>query len=305
MKRKIFAAALAAALLLALLWGCAAVQEEQTGLVLWFAGDTSDWNSKTTAVVSTPYRGESADVESLVAALISGPPADRGMYSPIPEGTRLLGWRLEGGSLWVDFSYHYGRLTGYDLTLADYCIALTLCQLPEVEQVAITANGSASGYRRYQLLAPDQVIFSGAEEEPVEVTVALYFPRAVGRGLGFEKRTFLLTEDESLPERVARALVAGPESRTLSAAVPDGTGLLGIRLEDGVCYIDLSETFVSDMPGDGETQANVIYSIVNTLGNLDGVDAVCILSEGQILERYGYVVLTGPLEPDFGLGRDD
>ena len=304
MKRKILAAALAAALLLALLWGCAAA-EEQTGLALWFAGNTTDWNNKTTAVVSTPYRGESADVESLLAALLSGPPDDRGMYSPIPEGTRLLGWRLEGGSLWVDLSYHYGHLTGFDLTLADYTIALTLCQLPEVEQVAITANGSASGYRRYQLLAPDQVIFSGAEEEPVEVTAALYFPRAVGRGLGFETRTFLLTEDESLPERVARALVAGPDSRTLSAAVPDGTALLGIRLEDGVCYIDLSETFVSDMPENGEAQANVIYSIINTLGNLDGVDAVCILAEGQILEQYGYVVLTGPLEPDFSLGRDD
>lgn len=298
-----WAAALAAAFAAAALAGCSA-SNEGSGTVLWFAGDTAEWNSATTAVVPAPYRGKTDSVDSLMAALLAGPPANQEMYSPIPEGTRLLGWQLEDGLLWLDLSEHYARLTGFELTLADYCIALTLSQVEGVERVSITSSGASLSYRQYGELARSQVIFSGVEEEPVEVTAALYFPRAAGRGLGFETRAFLLMENETLEERVAQALAEGPESRTLSAALPEGAALLGVRMEDGVCYADFSEGFVSGAPADEEQQANVVYSVVNTLGNLPGVAAVRILVEGEVLERYGALPLPAPIEPDFGLSKD-
>lgn len=301
MKR--LAAVLAAALAAAFLAGCSA-SDAAGGTVLWFAGDTAEWNSTTTAVVPAPYRGEVDSVDGLMEALLAGPPANQEMYSPIPEGTRLLGWQLEDGLLWVDLSDQYARLTGFELTLADYCIALTLSQVEGVERVSITSSGANLSYRQYGELERSQVIFSGVEEEPVEVTAALYFPRAAGRGLGFETRVFLLMENETLEERVAQALADGPESRSLSAALPEGAALLGVRMEDGICYADFSAAFVSAAPEDEERQANVIYSVVNTLGNLPGVEAVRILVEGEALDYYGALSLPAPMVPDFGLSKD-
>lgn len=306
MKKRMIALSLTLLLGL-LLWSCAVQpNQEEEGLMLWFAGDTGDWSSDTRAVDSVPYQGGEPTVDGLMAALLAGPDKDSGLVSPFPAGVRLLGWQLDrDGLLWVDLSESYGSLTGIDLTLADYCIALTLGQLDGVERVSVTVSGRRLGYRYRQELSGDQVIFSGAEEKPVEKSVPLYFPRAAGRGLGIETRVFQLTEDDVLAEIVTRGLLAGPEDGTLAAVVPEGTELRSVRLEDGVCAVDFSGTFLSGMPEDETGQALVVYSIVNTLGNLDSVESVRLRVEGESLTRYGGILLPDPLEPDFGLVDSD
>lgn len=75
-----------------------------------------------------------------------------------------------------------GSLTGIGLTLADYCLTFTLCQLEEVERVNITVSGRTISYRYRQELDPSQAVLSGVEETPVEVSAVLYFPRPAAAG---------------------------------------------------------------------------------------------------------------------------
>lgn len=289
-------------LALCLLWSCAAPQgEEEEGPVLWFSGDTSQWTDTTVAVDTVPYAGDMT-IPALMDGLLSGPSAESGLISTIPPGTRLLDWRLDhSGLLRLELSEEYGELTGVDLTLADYCITLTLEQIPEVEQVIITAGGDLSDRRHSQSLTADQVILTGAEEQPVEVPVALYFPRSGGRGLGLEERTFLVTEGDVLVEIVTRALLEGPTSAGLTSLIPEETTLISARLEDGVCYVDVSSELVELMPEGEDAQTLVLYSLADTLGNLDSVESVVLRVEGETLTRYGAVEFGGVLEPDFGM----
>lgn len=71
---------------------------------------------------------------------------------------------------------------GIGLTLADYCLTFTLCQLEEVERVSITVSGRTISYRYRQELDPSQAVLSGVEETPVEVSAVLYFPRPAAAG---------------------------------------------------------------------------------------------------------------------------
>lgn len=288
------------------LWGCADGQDrEANGPVLWFAGDIgdeADWSSDTKAVDWVPYQGDELSVDGLMSALLAGPDRDSGLASPFPEGTRLLGWYLaQDGLLWVDLSNEYGGLEDIGLTLADYCITLTLSQLEGVEQVSVTVNGRLLSSRYRQELSGEQAIFSGVEEEPVEVSATLYFPRSGGRGLGVERRVLQLTEDDVLAEIVTQALIDGPESGDLSPFLPEGTELRGLRMEDGVCLVDFSQALVTGMPEDEEHQILLVYAIVNSLGNLNSVESVRLMVEGEPLTEYGVVTLPGALEPDFGL----
>ena len=298
-------ALLAAALALTLA-GCAPAQVEQPEYALWFASDLSDWEtSPQTALSAVPYGG-SLTVDALVDALLAGPEEDTGLRSPFPANTRLLGWQLdEDGLLWVDLSESYGRLTGIGLTVADYCLTLTLGQLEEVERVRITVSGRTVSYRYWQELSPEQALLSGAEEQPVEVSAVLYFPRSGGRGLGFESRTFQLTEEDVLVDVVARALLGGPEDSDLTRAIPDSVQLYSASLEDGVCVLNFSQALLDDMPDQADQQTLLIYSVVNTMGNLDSVDSVLFQVEGETLSAYGSVDLSAPLEPDFGLVGND
>lgn len=282
---------------------CEADQEETDGPVLWFAGDVSNWNEASGAVESTPYTGE-LEVEPLLAALLAGPGRESGLKSPFPAGTALLDWSLSDGLLSLDLSEPYGTLEGLDLTLADYCLTLTLTQIERVERLAVTVEGKPLKGCYWDQMDASQALLSGAEERPVEVSADLYFPRAAGRGLGVESRTFQIAEGDVLAEQVMLALLNGPEDQELSTAIPEGTDLRSMRLEDGVCYVDLSQELLDGLPQSEELQTLLIYSIVDTLGNLTTVDSVCLQVEGETLSRLGEVELPPALEPDFGLADD-
>ena len=84
-------------------------------------------------------------VRALMEALLAGPD-EPSLSSPIPEGTALKSLKVSGRRAQIDLSAQYARLTGIDLSLADYCITLTLTQLPDVARVRITVAGSDLDY---------------------------------------------------------------------------------------------------------------------------------------------------------------
>lgn len=295
MRRRLPCLLAALALALGLLAGCQAEEPEESGFRLWGAGDLTEWSADSTALGSWGYDGAET-VPAVMAALLAGPPADSGLISAIPQGVTLLDWSLEDGVLLVDLSRPYGDLVGVDLTLADYCVTLTLTQLAGVEGVRITVNGSEISYRDRQVFYPSDIVLSGAEEEPIEVSAALYFRRADSGELGFELRVFRLTESEDPALAVLLALLAGPEDEGLSPLLPEGLEVNNLRVDDGVCSVDLSAALLDSVPEDPEEQRLVLTSLVNTLCSLDTVTAVQLLVDGEALERYGTIDTSRPLE---------
>ena len=288
-KRGIFLAAV----LLALLAACTPAPEtDGDGLRLWFAmpGDRQS-REVSAALGSAPYTGKSS-VPDLLEALLAGPPQDGELVSLIPAGTELVSWSVEARTARVGLSGEYALLSGIDRTIADYCITLTLSQLPGVDRVQLfTGNGDS------RVLRTGDVIFSGAEEEPVDVPAFLYFRRAGSASLAFELRVFRLTEDETPARAVLEALIAGPGDKGLVGLLPPELTVRAIWVDDGICYADLSNALLSAMPYSPEEQELVISSIVDTLCSLDTVDQVQLLVEGEPLTAYGALDLSGLLLP--------
>ena len=279
------AALLLAALLLALASGCAgAAQEEEQGLKLWFPTDPGQ-DLLAAALDSCPYQGEDHSIPALLSALLAGPPPDAAALIPAaPGGTRVLSWSVDNRVAHVELSAAYAELVGIDLTLADYCITLTLTQLPGVDGVRVTSNGGGQSYRDRQALYPGDVLFSGAEEVPVEVTAALYFRREGGDSLGYELRKFRLTEGKVPAKAVLTALIAGPEDAGLLPLLPPQLTVRSAWVDEGVCTADLSAHLL-EIPEGERTLA--MESIAETLRSLDTVDQVQILIEGEPADGFG------------------
>ena len=150
------------------------------------------------------------------------------------------------------------------------------------------------------MLRTGDVIFSGAEEEPVDVPVSLYFLRAGSAALEFEVRVFRLTEDETPARAVLEALIAGPQDEGLMALLPRDLTVRYAWVDDGVCCADLSDALLAALPDSRPEQELVISSIVETLCSMDKVDQVQLLVEGEPLTAYGELELSGPLLPASG-----
>lgn len=130
---------------------------------VWFlAGE----NGTEGAALTPEFRSlpqEKAEGEALLELLLIGP-EESGLSSPFPQGTTLKSLHLDGDLALVDLSEAYGGLSGVDLTLADGCITLTLCQLPGVDRVYLTVEGGPRPFRDQVLSPGDFLLENGAGE---------------------------------------------------------------------------------------------------------------------------------------------
>lgn len=150
-------------LLLALLCAsCGKTESDSAKLpVLYFAADSQEGHGS--ALDTEPYHGVSSPSPGdLIHALLDGP-TQEGLISPFPKGVGLQSWEWDPkqeGNLQVRLSEQYGGLADISLTLADYCIVLTLSQLDGVKSVEISSEGYASNYRSHPILQPEEAALS-------------------------------------------------------------------------------------------------------------------------------------------------
>ena len=146
-------------LILAIL--CAACRSQELpreGYQLYFVVPSGQQHGS--AVITQPWQGEmEPGPQELLQDLLNGP-VQEGAASPFPAGVRII--RCEQSEenknhLKIVLSEQYSALTDISLTLADYCIVMTLTQLPQVDSVEIQVQGTGSGYRSHPVLRRDEV----------------------------------------------------------------------------------------------------------------------------------------------------
>lgn len=269
---------------------------------LWFAVNGENGRSDFSAVGREDRSWDTEpSAEELLQALLRGPQSS-GLISPLPKGVAVRSVYFDEGSktVKVDLSEQYGDLTGFELTVADYCIVLTLCQLPGVENVMITVEGKYLSYRNRQQMRAGDVLLSGISDEPDTFLAALYFPNRRG-SLSAEYRQVSRDDGSELAEIVISELLKGPSTSAQTAALPSGTQVLAIGVDDGVCQIDLTGEFLSAAPEDDAQAGLMLYALVNSLCALGGVSQVQLLVEGERVERCGGISTVGPLSANYDL----
>lgn len=302
--RQTFRAMTAALLSALLLAGCAGPegQTPQAEYQVYYLASEDNGSAAVSAQTCRVEEGE--ETIQILLDLLLQEPYESGQRSPFPQGTELRSWALEDGVLTLDFSEPYGGISGIDLTLANSCLTLTLCQVEGVEAVRVTVEGETLPFQQADALRLSDLLLSGAEEEPVYYTATLWFPRNSGEGLGVEYRQMILIEGDSLVGVVFNAWLAGPVSESLAGpGIPDCFLISGV-VEGEICYLDLSERF-SDLLSGPEAEVRLrLYSLVNTIAsNLEGVSAVQLRVQGETLGRCAGLDLNLPLEADPSLEK--
>lgn len=234
--------------------------------------------------------------QKLLDALLL-PPEDPLLLSPFPSGTQVQELSISGKRACVDFSASYRRLSGIDLSLADYCVALTLTQLDGVNAVTITANGHEIPYRRTQLLTAADTLLGSREDTLRPITVQLYFLDTKTGELRAQQQTLALYEGQQRVNALLDALLAGPESDdTLKALLGADFTVLSARIEENTCYLNLPGDV--PLPEDEQEQQLAITSLVRSLCSLSGVEQVQLLVDGESAPTLGALEIDEPLRAE-------
>lgn len=280
--------ALCAALAL-LLAACAAPEKApaENAYELYFAAhagvpDGGDAiRAETVSVPDGAALTTAALAETLVRELLTAP-EDASLRSPFPSGTELQKLTVAGGRATVDLSAQYARLSGVDLSLADYCLTLTLTQLTGIYAVRITANGRELPYRKTQLLTAADPLLSSGEDVIRPIDVSLWFLDTETGELRAQQQTLALYEGQSRVSVVLAALGRGPEGDdALQALLTSDLEAVSSRIDEGVCYVNLNARVT--LPEDPALRELALESIARSLTSLSGVEGAQVLIDGEIV----------------------
>lgn len=128
------------------------------------------------------------------------------------------------------------------------------------------------------------------------VTLTLYFPSADSDSVVPEQRQVQVQKGESLEAIIFWELQKGPKNSDMGSIIPEGSKLLSVSTKDGLCTLNLSSEFVENNPGGTAFEGLLIYSVVNSLTELEQVKKVQFLINGKKREVYTHVTFSDPFE---------
>lgn len=286
-----------------ILTACGSTGAEKNGVALYYASNLSTAHGgDAIAPVYVRVSEQEASVPEQEAAdllrrLMRGEGAGT-LHTPIPEETRLLSCQVENGVARVDFSGAYGQLSGMDLTLADYCVTLTLTQIKGIFMVYITVNGKNLSYRDSNVFMASDVLLTSTEDIVRSMAVTLYYPDTANGALTGEERLLTWYEGQNQADVLLSELLAGPESDKLVRVIPEGFQVGSVKIAEGVCYLNLPQSDLALLPESLPAQQMIVRSLVKSLCSMEGIDAVQLLvggaSEGV---TFGRIDISRPFTP--------
>ena len=126
-------------------------------------------------------------------------------------------------------------------------------------------------------------------------SVSLYWFSEQGQ-LVAEQRSLWIPSDEHTLESSLRALLSGSPQGEGFSLIPPGVVLLGLRIEGGDIFVDLSAAFTADSEGLSRRHALArLQQVVFTATQEFHPARVWLTIEGHALERLGAVNVPQPL----------
>ena len=121
-----------------------------------------------------------------------------------------------------------------------------------------------------------------SDDEIRKTIISLYFKNIETNTLIAEAKCIDVKELYKEPYTyLINMLIAGPENGKLESAIPEGTKVNSCTLKGNTLYVDLSKEFIDNAPSGIKEESMIVYSIVNTLTELNEVSGVKFLINGE------------------------
>lgn len=202
-------------------------------------------------------------------------------YTAIAEkDVELKNIKNDGGNLAVDFSAGYAKAD----ILSTYAVIKTFSQLPDVKAVMVTVGGNDVLGRGY--LSGDEINLES--DDDCATTVILYFADEEKEKLVSEYRKINILDTQPIEQYIVTELVRGPKINGHKRLLPKNADIVSVETTDGTCYVNFKKSLAS------KNQELMVYSIVNSLTQRNGVDCVQFLIDGKKSDNSGAFDISVP-----------
>ena len=224
--------------------------------------------------------------------------------SAVPESLELDHTAWQEKTLVLYLKGKYPEVGTMRESLLRAALVKSMLSVEDADSVVINVNGEpltneydaeVGGISKDDFI---DTILQNEDEEKIKLT--LYFGAADEPLLAGEERYTAIEKEydtAALAGMAVSLLLGGPQKDSLWNVIPAGTEATDITVTDGICYVNLNDTF-----GNQELDYSYklpVYSIVNTLCAIPGIDMVQLTVNGSadiVLEEG--LSIKAPLEAD-------
>lgn len=264
--------------------------EEKQNLNFYYTAKDLDELSDDLTVQAEKRNMRVYTLDQLLDAYFKGPASEH-LASPFPDGTHVVSISKDENGLVLVMSGEYFTLSGIDLSLAACCLVNTVCEYAGVEQITVVDE-----MERVRLtLAPDSYLLTNEIKGESDTTFTLYFADSDMRYLLPELRQVTLSENVSAENYLLRQLIEGPREDGYREVIPEGTEILGVSTEGGICTVNFTKAFVENQQNGTYGAYMAILGVVNTLTSLDEINSVQFLIDGETVILYDIFPLDQPI----------
>ena len=262
------------------------LQEQEDGTWLYYLND------QRSRVMKEPLEPVQGSAEEQVVWMLSCLEArlwSREEVARLEENKPIVNFGIqEDNILTLQFADDYTMIHTTTSVLRRAAIVKTLCQIDGIDGVEIyigtqpllNTAGKPVGVMR----AEDFVDNTGENTDYYqELEVVLYFSNATGDRLLETDVTVLY--DGILPtEQLVLEQLTNASEFGARATLPAGTVVNEVVVKDGTCYVDFNDKFLEKR--DGISAEVTVYSVVNTLAELNGIYEVKFSVNGKEKKNY-------------------
>ena len=253
-------------------------------------------NHDGTGIVAEPqklrYRNDDDLIRTILEKLRKGPSSSK-LGAIMPKNTEITKIKLDGGGfLTVTFSKDFLSEDKSRNVLNVYAVVKSLCSTAHVSSVKVLVEGRPIKDRDnkpLEYISASDINLETEEYRSELKDVALYFADNDKKHLVREVRTIKITDQQPLEQYLINELIKGTDNKNMKSLLSNKTVLISADVEDNICYLNFKASFLSDNSGTDEHEKLVIYSIVNSLMELNTIQRVQFYMDGKRVEKFGSV----------------
>lgn len=234
---------------------------------------------------------------------LSQPPEDKNLVSLIPSYTKVKSVTFHQDVCTVSFndpSVSDLANTVVRESAAVYSLVNSITEFPGIQKVKIIIEGkSDSFFKRY--FSIDQALPRLTGQLMQGMNTLLYFYHYPTDTMVGEFRE--IPDKASLDQAaldVVNQLIMGPDQKDLSSLLPQGTKVLGCKVENGICTIDFSKEVRRFSFGATEELA-LVNLLTLSLTELKGIERLSFRVEGkEVYTLGGHISVEKPIQRWYG-----
>ena len=255
---------------------------------LYFINESG--NSIASETRTLRYKDENDLIRTALETLRQGPSSSK-LNRIMPKDTQISNVELLGGGfLTVTFSDRFLSDDSSRNVLNVYAVVKTLCTTAGVSSVQVLVDGQPVRDRDNKPLG---CISASDIMARLQGCPESFYPVMTNNGLirtaAAEQRTIKITDQQPVEQYLINELINGTESKELKSILSKKTVLVSADVDENICYLNFKANFLDDNSGTAEHEKLVIYSIVNSLTELNTISKVQFYMDGKRVDKFGSV----------------